>query len=86
MPVRSGRNPRSQESTSRREIEEMIDPNYIGFHILHRVASVKIEWVDNLSLHLEFDSHAKTLKVFRFPSLCRIMCCNSKKHPSLMSL
>jgi len=86
MPKRSRRAPRNQENAARLEIEEMINPNYIGFHILHRVASVKIEWVDNLSLHLEFDSHAKTLKVFRFPSLCRIMCCSTKKHPSLMSL
>jgi len=85
MPTKNNRSTRDQESSHHLTIEEMIDPNYIGFHILHRVASVKIEWVESLSLHLEFDSHAKTLKVFRFPSICRILYCNSKKHPSLMS-
>jgi hypothetical protein len=47
------------------------------------VAGVRIQWVDCLSLHLEFDSRSKTLKVFRFPSLCLIMYRNNDR--SLLS-
>jgi hypothetical protein len=53
-----------------------IDVSLVCFHTLHRVAHIKIEWVDSLSLHLEFDSYTKILKIFRFPSLCLIMARN----------
>jgi len=59
------------------------DLSLVCFHILHRFAGIEIEWVDCLSLHLEFDSRTKTLKLFRFPSLCFIMCSNTDQ--SLMS-
>ena len=59
------------------------DLSLVCFHILHRFAGIEIEWVDCLSLHLEFDSRTKTLKLFRFPSLCFIMCSNTNQ--SLMS-
>lgn len=60
-----------------------IDLSLVCFHTLHKVATVKIEWVDSLSLHLEFDSRARILKVFRYPSLCFLMCCNEET--SIMS-
>lgn len=56
--------------------EGWIDLSLVCFHTLHTVSSVKIEWVDCLSLHLEFESRTKTLKLFRFPSLCFLMCSN----------
>jgi len=40
---------------------------------LDKVADVKVEWVNSLSLHLEFDNVRRRLKVFRFPSFCRLM-------------
>jgi len=49
-------------------------------------ASVKIEWVDCASLHLEFDSSTKSLKLFRFPSLCYLMCSATSYHPLHHSL
>jgi hypothetical protein len=53
--------------------DPVIELPLVCFHTLHRVANIKIEWVDSLSLHLEFDSYTKFLKIFQFPSLCLIM-------------
>lgn len=53
--------------------ENWIEASLLCFQTLHRVVSVKIEWVESLSLHLEFDSRAKTLKLFKWPSLCLVM-------------
>jgi hypothetical protein len=61
-------------STHTGQRDGWIDLSLVCFHTLHTVSSVKIEWVDCLCLHLDFDSRTKTLKVFRFPSLCFLMC------------
>lgn len=49
------------------------------FQTLNRTAGIKIELVDCLALHLEFDRRRKILKIFRFPSLCLIMYCSPTK-------
>lgn len=54
--------------------EDWIELSLLCFHALNKVANVKIEWVDSLALHLEFDNKTKVLKVFRLPSLCLLMC------------
>jgi len=59
--------------------DEWIDLSLLCFHTLHRVAGIKIEWADCLSVHLEFDSYTRTLKVFRFPSLGLIMATPNKR-------
>ena len=61
--------------------EEWIELNLLCFHTLNKVTCIKIKWVDNLSLHLEFDSYTKVLNVFRFPSSCLLMCCCTKMSP-----
>lgn len=48
--------------------------DFVCYSTLRRVIGVDIEWVDIISLHLEFDNRKRTLKVFRFPSFCRMMC------------
>jgi hypothetical protein len=53
--------------------ESWLDISVICFHMLHRVANIKIEWVDCLSLHLEFNTNTRVLKIFRFPSICLLM-------------
>jgi len=53
-----------------------LDSLYVSsvcFQALHDFAELKIEWVTSLALHLELDSSKKTLKVFQFPSYCRLM-------------
>ena len=52
-----------------------IDHSLVRFHTLQKCASIKIEWVESLSLHLEFDRKRKVLKVFRYPSFCFLMYC-----------
>ncbi|PMD58304.1 uncharacterized protein K444DRAFT_442681 [Hyaloscypha bicolor E] len=64
-----------------RHDDDWIELSLLCFHALNKVANVKIEWVDSLSLHLEFDNKTKVLKVFRLPSLCLLMCCCEKVSP-----
>jgi hypothetical protein len=52
---------------------ELIVVPFVCYQTLRIVCSVEIEWVDTLSMHLEFDSSRKVLKVFRFPSFCRLL-------------
>ena len=44
----------------------------INYHSLRTIGKVSLKWVDNLSCHLHFDSRARTLSVFRFPSFCAL--------------
>ena len=44
----------------------------LSYHTLSRVAQIQIEWVDCINLHLEFDEGRRVLKLFRFPSFCRL--------------
>jgi hypothetical protein len=52
---------------------ELITFSYVCYAMLYKVAKVELEWVNSLSLHLEFDNVRRKLKVFRFPSFCRLM-------------
>lgn len=52
----------------------------VCFQALHEFAELNIEWVTSLSLHLELDSSRKTLKVFQFPSFCRLMTVEKKNN------
>ena len=46
--------------------------SYLSYNISTRVAQIKIEWVDCINPHLEFDERRRLLKLFRFPSFCRL--------------
>ncbi|KAH7416707.1 hypothetical protein BKA64DRAFT_273793 [Cadophora sp. MPI-SDFR-AT-0126] len=59
--------------------DEWLEAPMLCFYTLHMVTSIKIEWVDCLCLHLDFDSQSKILRLFRFPSLCLVMCCNRQQ-------
>jgi hypothetical protein len=52
---------------------ECLIASYISFHSLQQVLGVKLEWVDVLNQHLEFDQSTGALRVFRLPSMCRLM-------------
>jgi hypothetical protein len=45
---------------------------YVYFHNL-KLLNVELEWVDVLNQHLEFDRRSRSLRVFRLPSICRLM-------------
>lgn len=61
--------------------DEWIELSLLCFHTMTKLSGVKIEWVDSLCLHLEFDSYTKVLKLFRLPSICLLMCCCEKMSP-----
>lgn len=52
---------------------EWIVVPFLCYQTLRAVCHVEIEWVDALCMHLEFDSSRKVLKIFRFPSFCRLI-------------
>jgi len=54
-------------------VHELITVSYVCFAMLDKIADVKIEWVNSLCLHLEFDNVRRILKIFRFPSFCMLM-------------
>lgn len=64
-----------------RQDEARIELSLLRYHILKKVANIKVEWVDSLSLHLEFDKKTQALKLFRLPSLCLLMCCCKDESP-----
>jgi hypothetical protein len=51
---------------------EQITATYVYFHNL-KLLNVRVEWVDVLNQHLEFDRRNRILRIFRFPSLARLM-------------
>ena len=59
---------------------EVIKVQSVCFETLRNVAGLKIVWVSSLALHLELDGGNKTLKLFQFPSFCRIMSEDRKNH------
>lgn len=72
----------TEHLSERGDKKDWIEVSSICYNTLNRVCSIEIEWVDCLSLHLEFDSQTKTLKLFRFPSLCLLMRCHSDQNLS----
>jgi hypothetical protein len=45
-------------------------PNEINAFLLHVLLHVNIQWVNSLSLHLDYDKSSKTLSLFGYPSFC----------------
>jgi len=52
---------------------EVISPSLVSYRTLWKVCHIDIVWVDTMGLHLDFDSTTKKLKIFRFPTFCRLM-------------
>ena len=50
----------------------------ICFKTLQQSARLRIELVDSLNLHLELDSELRSLKLFKYPSFCRMMMIDRK--------
>ncbi|KAH7416711.1 hypothetical protein BKA64DRAFT_274608 [Cadophora sp. MPI-SDFR-AT-0126] len=52
----------------------------VCFNTLHGLAELNIEWVTSLTLHLELDSSKKSIKLFQYPSYCRMMAAQKNGH------
>lgn len=57
---------------------EAINVQSLCFNTLHGPVGLNIELVSTLALHLELDSGKNTLKIFQYPSFCRIMAAEKK--------
>ena len=57
---------------------DLIMVQSICFNTLQQISGLNIEWVSSLTLHLELDSERKTLKLFQYPSFCRMMMIDRK--------
>jgi hypothetical protein len=62
---------------------EVVMVQSVCFGTLHHLTELNIEWVSSLALHLELDSGKRTLKLFQYPSFCRMMTIERKN--SLLS-
>jgi hypothetical protein len=61
--------PRREQRYSETMDDSIIVAN-INHHTLSTIAQIRIEWVDTINLHLEFDEKSLSLKLFRYPSFC----------------
>lgn len=59
---------------------DVIAVRQVCFDTLQSFAGMQIEWVTSLALHLEMDSSKRTLKLFQFPSFCRMMVVERDEH------
>jgi hypothetical protein len=66
-------------------INDSIISASINYHTLSTIAQIRIEWVDTISLHLEFDEKALILKLFRYPSFCAMHCFRGRSEDTLIS-
>ncbi|KAK0102684.1 hypothetical protein ONS95_006286 [Cadophora gregata] len=81
IPERKGGSNKTFEVARTHAHDRWIDVTNISFSALSKMSKVQIEWVDCMSLHLEFDLHTKTLKLFQFPSICIVMTPSKESGP-----
>ena len=53
---------------------EQLGLSNLNFYTLFKIGKIKVELVDSLGLHMEFEAKTRTLKLFRFPSYCALVC------------
>ncbi|MCJ1250493.1 hypothetical protein MMC30_007721 [Trapelia coarctata] len=67
----------SEDKTAFNELKTAMAASF-NAHLLASIGDIHFEWVDSLSCHLEFDTHSKTLFLFRYPSFCLANLSSSK--------
>ena len=50
---------------------------YLSFHSCEDIMGLSLEWTGTLAQHLEYDQHQKKLYVFKYPSICLLLCRDS---------
>ena len=53
-----------------------ISPTKFNIQVLSTFLRIRIQWVDTLALHLDYDQTTRTLSLFRYPSFCVNECLN----------
>ncbi|KAK3331561.1 hypothetical protein B0H66DRAFT_467853 [Apodospora peruviana] len=46
----------------------------VYFSNLVRVGKIRLEWVDSMTEHLALDERTRTLKLFKYPAYCALIC------------
>ena len=54
----------------------LISPTNFNIQVLSNVLRLRVQWVDTLALHLDYDQTTRTLSLFRYPSFCVNECSN----------
>ena len=52
----------------------LINNVYLSFDSLESLVSIKLVWTGCMNQHLQYDAQSKTLCVFKYPSICFLMC------------
>jgi len=65
---------------------EWLNAANLSYYHLSRILRIKVELVDVLSQHLELDENKLTLKIFRFPSFCRVLFAQGESQSLLCQL
>ena len=63
-----------QSNESSRLEQDALQASNLCYYTLTRMADIKIQWMENVCEHLEFNQRKKVLKIFCFPSFCAMMC------------
>ncbi|KAH8601747.1 hypothetical protein B0O99DRAFT_501053 [Bisporella sp. PMI_857] len=79
-PLRKGSRYQSQTFLG----DSLIASN-LSYYTILKVGHVRIEWVDAISLHLEFDERTLVLKIFRYPSFCAMLCMGRDSKSTIFS-
>jgi hypothetical protein len=59
---------------------ENIHVQLVCYGTAFHITRLDIEWVDSLNQHLVLDASRRTLKLFQYPSYCRMMCHKQNIH------
>ena len=52
----------------------LINNVYLSFDSLESLVSIKLAWTGCMNQHLQYDAQNKTLCVYKYPSICFLMC------------
>lgn len=74
------RAPIGDSKANRPTVLEVACLNYAS---LHRIGKIRLEWVNDLTSHLDFDANKRQLSVFRFPSFCALSTLAESLAPSV---
>jgi hypothetical protein len=55
----------------------------LNYASLHMIGKIRLEWVNDLTSHLDFDANKRQLFVFRFPSFCALSTLAESLAPSV---
>ena len=47
-----------------------ISPTKFNIEVLSTLLRIRVQWVDTIALHLDYDQTTRTLSLFRYPSFC----------------